>query len=208
MTEARQAHPTVYLVDDDDAVRDALATLLGTVGLTVQEFASPSEFLAALDPRATGCLILDIRMPQVSGLHLQEQLRSQGVDLPVIIITGHGDIDLCRRSFRQGAMEFLTKPVDEHDLLDAVQRGIQQHLRVRAQRSGTDRAKEKLARLTDREADVLRLMMDGYSNKLAARTLGISQRTVETHRASIFEKLEVDSLAQLVRIYLSSVECP
>lgn len=198
--------PVVYLVDDDDAVRDALSTLLGTVGLSVRDYASPTAFLNSFDGNALGCLILDIRMPQVTGLHLQEQLRAQGVDLPVIIITGHGDIDLCRRAFRQGAIEFLTKPIDEHDLLDAVQRGVQQHLRSRERLRATTSATEKLARLTDREADVLRLMMDGQSNKLMARTLGISSRTVESHRASIFDKLEVDSLAQLVRVYLSSLD--
>lgn len=197
--------PVVFLVDDDDAVRDALATLLSTVGLTVRDAPGPAAFLASFDPQVLGCLILDIRMPQVSGLHLQEQLRAGGVDLPVIIITGHGDIELCRRAFRQGAIEFLTKPVDEHDLLDAVQRGVRQHLHTRERLAATTQAREKLARLTEREAEVLRLMVDGHSNKQAAKSLGISARTVETHRASVLEKLEVASLAQLVRVYLSSL---
>ncbi|MFC4453633.1 response regulator transcription factor [Deinococcus sonorensis] len=198
------ADPTVYLVDDDDAVRDALATLLGTVGLTVRDYPGAASFLAAFDKHAVGCLILDIRMPHVSGLHLQEQLRASGADLPVIIITGHGDIELCRRAFRQGATEFLTKPVDEHDLLDAVQRGVHQHRERREARAATDHARAQLARLSEREAEVLRLMVDGHSNKQAARRLGISARTVETHRASIFEKLQVESLAHLVRVVLTS----
>lgn len=205
---AEVGQPAVFLVDDDDAVRDALATLLGTVGLTVRDYASPAAFLADFDRDALGCLILDLRMPQVSGLHLQERLRADGVDLPVIIVTGHGDIDLCRRAFRQGATDFLTKPVDEHDLLDAVQRGVRQHLRTRQKQAATAQARERLARLTEREAGVLRLMVDGHSNKQIARLLGISARTVETHRASVFEKLEVDALAQLVRVYLSSLEGP
>ena len=200
--------PTVFLVDDDDAVRDALATLLGTVGLTVRGYASPVAFLSEFDRQASGCLILDVRMPQVSGLHLQETLRAEGTDLPVIIVTGHGDIDLCRRAFQQGAIEFLTKPVDEQDLLDAVQRGIGEHRQRRERRAATVRARERLARLSGRETEVLRLMVDGHGNKQAARLLGISARTVETHRASIFEKLEVDSLAQLVRVYLGSLETP
>ena len=123
-------------------------------------------------------------------------------------MTGHGDIDLCRRAFQQGAIEFLTKPVDEQDLLDAVQRGIGEHRQRRERRAATVRARERLARLSGRETEVLRLMVDGHGNKQAARLLGISARTVETHRASIFEKLEVDSLAQLVRVYLGSLETP
>lgn len=195
--------PIVFLVDDDDAVRDALATLLGTVGLAVRDYDGPHAFLADFDPTALGCLVLDVRMPHVNGLQLHEQLTARGVDLPVVIVTGHGDIDLCRRAFRQGALEFLTKPVDEHDLLDAVQRGIERHRHVRERRDEHARAREKLARLTEREADVLRLLVDGRSNKEAARDLGISARTVETHRASILEKLEADSVAQLVRTYLA-----
>lgn len=198
--------PTVFLVDDDDAVRDALATLLGTVGLRVRDYASPAAFLADLDPGAPGCLILDLRMPQVSGLHLQGQLRGLGVDLPVIIVTGHGDIELCRRAFQQGAADFLTKPVDEHDLLDAVQRAVGQHLRTRERQAAAAQARARLARLSARESEVLRLLVGGHSNKQAARELGISARTVETHRASVFEKLEVDSLAQLVRVYLGSLD--
>lgn len=208
MLELRQGEPQVFLVDDDDAVRDALATLLGTVGLAVRDYASPKAFLADFDAQALGCLILDIRMPHENGLHLQQQLIATGVDLPVIIITGHGDINLCRRAFRQGAIEFLTKPVDEHDLLDAVQRGVKQHMHAREKLAATVQVKEKLARLTEREADVLRLMIDGQSSKQAARNLGISARTVETHRASIYEKLEVTSLAQLLRVYLSSLVDP
>ena len=200
--------PTVFLVDDDDAVRDALATLLGTVGLTVRGYASPVAFLSEFDRQASGCVILDVRMPQVSGLHLQETLRAEGTDLPVIIVTGHGDIDLCRRAFQQGAIEFLTKPVDEQDLLDAVQRGIGEHRQRRERRAATVRARERLARLSGRETEVLRLMVDGHGNKPAPRLLGVSARSVETHRANIFEKLEVDSLAQLVRVYLGRLESP
>jgi len=198
--------PTVFLVDDDDAVRDALATLIETVGLTVRDYADPRAFLAELDPEVIGCLILDVRMPHVSGLQLQEHLTREGVDLPVVVITGHGDIDLCRRAFRSGAVEFLTKPVDEVALLEAVQLGVRTHLHRRERQAATREAREAVARLTGREREVLRLMVEGASNKQAARALGISARTVETHRASVFEKLGVDSLAQLVRVYLSSTQ--
>ncbi|MPY68022.1 response regulator transcription factor [Deinococcus sp. SDU3-2] len=198
--------PTVFLVDDDDAVRDALATLLGTVGLKVRDFPDARAFLAALDREALGCLILDVRMPQVSGLQLQEQLTREGVDLPVIVITGHGDIDVCRRAFKGGATEFLTKPVDELALLEGVALGIRTHLARRSRLAVTQEARGAVAGLTAREQEVLRLIVDGASNKQAARALGISVRTVETHRASLFEKLGAASLAQLVRVYLASLD--
>ncbi|MCP2014708.1 FixJ family two-component response regulator [Deinococcus sp. HSC-46F16] len=198
--------PTVFLVDDDDAVRDALATLLGTVGLKVRDFPDARAFLAALDREALGCLILDVRMPQVSGLQLQEQLTREGVDLPVIVITGHGDIDVCRRAFKGGATEFLTKPVDELALLEGVALGIRTHLARRSRLAVTQEARGAVAGLTAREREVLRLIVDGASNKQAARALGISVRTVETHRASLFEKLGAASLAQLVRVYLASLD--
>ncbi|EYB68598.1 Tetrathionate reductase complex response regulator [Deinococcus phoenicis] len=197
--------PTVFLVDDDDAVRDALATLIGTVGLTVRDYPDSKTFLEGFDPGVIGCLILDVRMPQVSGLQLQEHLTQEGVDLPVIVITGHGDIDVCRRAFKGGAVEFLTKPVDELALLEAIGLGVRTHLARRSRLAATREAREAITGLTGREREVLRLIVDGASNKQAARVLGISARTVETHRASLFEKLGVDSLAQLVRVYLTSV---
>ncbi|MDL2344308.1 response regulator [Deinococcus sp. MIMF12] len=205
MPECPPTEPTIFLVDDDDAVRDALATLLGTVGLSVRDYADPRTFLAQFDREAIGCLILDVRMPHVSGLHLQEQLTREGVDLPVIVMTGHGDIDVCRRAFKGGAVEFLTKPVDELALLEATGLGIRTHLARRTRLAATREAREAVAGLSARELEVLRLMVDGASNKQAARTLGISARTVETHRASIFGKLGVASLAQLVRVYLTSL---
>lgn len=205
---AAPTEPAVFLVDDDDAVRDALATLIGTMGLQVHDYPNAQAFLQTLDPEAIGCLIVDVRMPQVSGLQLQEHLTQAGIDLPVIVITGHGDIDVCRRAFRAGAVEFLTKPVDELALLEAIGLGIRTHLALRSRQEVTREARDAVAGLTGREQEVLRLIVEGASNKQAARTLGISARTVETHRASVFEKLGVDSLAQLVRVYLSSLETP
>lgn len=203
---SRPAEPTVYLVDDDAGVRDALGFLLGTVGLPVRAFADGRAFREQLDPGAVGCLLLDIRMPHVSGLQLQEQLRAAGVDLPVVILTGHGNVDLCRRAFRQGAVDFLEKPVDETTLLEAVQRAIHLHLSRREQRGAGEQARARLARLTDREREVLTGLMDGQTSKQSARVLGISARTVETHRASLCEKLGVRSLAELMRTYLSAVD--
>ncbi len=201
--------PTVYLVDDDDAVRGALGFLLGTVGLNVRTFADGVALERALDAEGTpsvGCLLLDIRMPHISGLHLQRRLQERGVDLPVIVLTGHADVELCRRAFHQGASDFLSKPVDDTELLEAVQRAVRQHLQGRQRRAANGQARERLARLSAREHDVLRGILDGQSSKQTARTLGISARTVESHRASVFDKLEANSLAEVIRLALGGEE--
>ncbi|MFC4425026.1 response regulator transcription factor [Deinococcus navajonensis] len=204
----RAPEPTVYLVDDDAAVRDALAFLLSTVGLQVKAFGDGLALQDELEPGDVGCLLLDIRMPHLSGLQVQAQLRARGVDLPIIIMTGHGNVDLCRRAFQQGAVDFLEKPIDETALLEAVQRATRQHLRQRERAEASGEARSRLARLTDREREVLTGLMDGQTSKQSARILGIGARTVETHRASLFEKLEVHSLAELMRAYLNVVEPP
>ncbi|GAA4012675.1 response regulator transcription factor [Deinococcus rubellus] len=201
--------PTVYLVDDDDAVRDALGFLLSTVGLNVRAFADGLALESALSaegPPSIGCLLLDIRMPHISGLQLQRRLQERGVDLPVILLTGHADVELCRRAFRQGASDFLSKPVDETDLLEAVQRAVRQHLHSRQRRAANGQARERLARLSPREQEVLHGILDGQTSKQTARALGISARTVETHRASLFDKLEAGSLAEVIRLALDGQE--
>ncbi|MBB6018728.1 response regulator transcription factor [Deinococcus radiopugnans] len=204
--DALPLEPTVYLVDDDDAVRGALGFLLGTVGLNVRPFADGLALERALDaggPPAIGCLLLDIRMPHISGLQLQVRLQERGVDLPVILLTGHADVELCRRAFRQGAADFLSKPVDGTELLEAVQRAVRQHVRGRQRQAASGQARERLSRLTVREHEVLRGMLNGQTSKQIARALAISARTVETHRASLFTKLEADSLAEVIRIALA-----
>lgn len=201
--------PTVYLVDDDDAVRDALGFLLSTVGLHVCAFADGPALERALDAEALpaiGCLLLDIRMPHISGLQLQLRLQERGVDLPVILLTGHADVDLCRRAFRQGAADFLSKPVDETELLEAVQRAVRQHMQGRQRHAVSTQARMRLSRLSIREREVLRGILNGQTSKQTARTLEISVRTVETHRASLFIKLEADSLAEVIRIALVGEE--
>lgn len=200
--------PVVYLVDDDEAVREALALLINTVGLEVQTFPSPTLFLQAFDPQAIGCLVLDVRMPGMSGLQLQELLRERGVDLPVVLITGHGDVNLARRAFLGGAVEFLPKPIDEQTLIDTLQRAVRAHIRSRQQQQTTRQARERLERLSARELEVLRLMVEGQTSKQMARQLSVSHRTIETHRAHLMEKLEVDSLAGLIRLYLAGLERP
>lgn len=197
--------PLVYLVDDDEDVREALALLLRTFGLRVETWPDPQQFLDNFDRSAIGCLIVDIRMPGMTGLQLQQKLLDDQIDLPLIVITGHGDLNLCRRAFKAGAVEFLTKPVDEAALLDSVQKAVSQHILSRERLSLTREAQTRLARLSDREREVLALIVEGLSNKQIARQLDLSPRTVETHRANIFDKLEATSLAELVRLYLTGL---
>lgn len=198
----------VYLVDDDDAVRRALSLLLSTVGLEVTAFADPQAFLAQISALPPGCMILDIRMPTISGLKLQEKLRDQGIDLPTIIISGHGDIEACRRAFRNGAVDFLSKPVDEQDLIDAIQKGgevLDQRLRVEAEKAET---RALLDQLTQREAQVLDRIAEGFTTRQIAQGLSVSPRTVESHRAAIAAKLGTTSQAELTRIWLEGRETP
>lgn len=200
-----QRPPVVYLVDDDAAVREALGLLLGTVGLRVQACATGAALLACLDPADIGCVLLDLRMPQISGLQVHETLRARQVDLPVLVMTGHATVELCRRAFRQGAVDFLEKPVDGTVLLEAVQRAIHDHSRHREAREAGRRARARLALLTERERDALMGVMAGQTSKQSARQLGLSARTVETYRAGVFQKLEVHSVAELMRTYLGVV---
>jgi FixJ family two-component response regulator len=191
--------PTVFLVDDDEAVRNSLHLLLSTYGLPVQSFASGEAFLAAWQPDHVGCLVLDIRMGGISGLTLQDLMLERSIHLPIVFITGHGDLNACRRAFRAGAVDFLTKPVDEQTLIASVRKGVLQD--IRRQRTQTEVAdlRDKLAQLSEREQEVLELMLEGLPNKLIARRIDLSTRTVESHRARIFTKLGANSLAQLVR---------
>jgi FixJ family two-component response regulator len=197
--------PTVHLIDDDEAVRESLAQLIGTVGLRVMPWADPLAFLREFDREGIGAIVLDVRMPGISGLSVLDSLIAQGVDQPVIMLTGHGTVDMCRRAFKAGAAEFLEKPVDDEALIEALQQAVRQHVQSR-QRTRTDRAaRERWLQLSPREREVLALIVEGLSNKAIARALDLSPRTVETHRAHVFEKLQVDSLAQLVRGYAALV---
>lgn len=198
----------VYLVDDDEAVRKALTLLLETVGLDVRSFASPDLFLSQADTLAPGCLILDIRMPAISGLKLQEKLTDQGINWPTVIISGHGDIEACRRAFRNGAMDFLSKPVDEHDLIDAIQKG---HSELEAQQQMSAERAEALAllkHLSARERDVLGMIAKGLTTKQIADAFGLSPRTVESHRAAIAAKSGTSSTAELTRYWIEAQADP
>ncbi|EHK67637.1 response regulator transcription factor [Achromobacter arsenitoxydans] len=197
--------PLVYLVDDDDAVRDGLALLLRSVGLRSAGFADPMAFLAALTQSAIGCVVLDIRMPGISGLDVLAQLAERS-DLPVVMLTGHANVDLCRRAFKGGAMEFLQKPVDDDVFLDAVQAAVRTHIASRERLAVTQAAADRLARLSGREHEVLERIVQGMSNKEIAREFELSPRTVETYRANVFAKLEAESLAQLIRQYATLLD--
>lgn len=192
----------VYLVDDDEAVRNALSLLLSTIGLGVKGFGDPTVFLAQLPRLEPGCLILDIRMPAISGLKLQEQLQAQGVDWPTIVISGHGDIEACRRAFRNGAVDFLSKPVDEQDLIDAIQRAQQVLDRALGTKALRAETLALLATLTPRETEVLERIAQGFSTREIAEGLGLSPRTVDSHRAAIGLKLGTTSQAEMTRLWL------
>lgn len=199
--------PLIHLIDDDAAVRDSLALLIGTVGLRVTAWADPLDFLARFDRQAIGAIVLDARMPGLGGLAVLERLRAEGVDQPVIMLTGHGTVELCRRAFKSGAAEFLEKPVDDERLIEALQAAVRQHVRSRECHQADREARERFQQLSEREREVLGLIVAGLTNKEIARALGgLSPRTVETHRANLFAKLGAESLAQLIRRYAGLVD--
>ena len=198
--------PTIHLVDDDAAVRDSLALLIGTVGLRVQTWGDPRAFLEGFDRKGIGAIVLDVRMPGIGGLTVLDTLVAEGADQPVIVLTGHGTVDMCRRAFKAGAAEFLEKPVDDEQLLEALQQAVRQHVKSRERRQAGRQARERYAQLSEREREVLGLIVAGLTNKEIGRALDLSPRTVETHRANLFAKLEADSLARLIRDYAALVE--
>ena len=198
--------PLVHLVDDDDAVRHGLSLLIGSVGLRVQAWADPQAFLAGFDRRAIGAIVLDVRMPGVGGLAVLDRLVADGVDLPVVMLTGHGTVEMCRRAFKAGAAEFLEKPVDDEQLIEALQHAVRAHVRSRERRAADGAAAERYAQLSPREREVLALIVEGLTNKEIGRALALSPRTVEAHRAHLFDKLGAGSLALLIRQYAALVE--
>lgn len=198
--------PLIHLVDDDSAVRESLALLISTVGLRVQTWADPKTFLAGFERDSVGAIVLDVRMPGISGLSVLDTLLAQGVDQPVIVLTGHGTVEMCRRAFKAGAMEFLEKPVDEDTLIDALQLAVRRHVASRERHQATRLARERYAQLSARECEVLGLIVAGLTNKEIGRALDLSPRTVETHRANLFAKLQAESLAQLIRHYAALVD--
>jgi two-component system response regulator FixJ len=195
-------NPVVMVVDDDSGVRNAMRSLLKSVGLESMLFASAQEFLAAYQPAQPGCLVLDIRMPGMSGLELQQQLNLRGAVVPVIFMTGHGDIPMAVEAMQHGAFDFLQKPFRDQDLLDRIQRAILKDGELRKSLGEHTRIREHLDTLTPREREVLDLMTQGKQNKTIAQDLGVSPRTVEIHRARVMEKMGAQSVAELVRMMM------
>ncbi len=192
--------PTVFIVDDDEAVRDSLEILCRSVGLKGETYASATAYLEAHDPDRAGCLVLDIRMPGMSGLQLQKRLEELGSPPPIIFITGHGDVPMAVGAIQRGAVDFIQKPFRDQDLLDRNQQALELDVERRRELHKRRELERRLERLTAREREVLDLVVAGNPNKVVAGELGLSQRTVEIHRSHVMEKMEVESLAELVRL--------
>lgn len=190
----------VYVVDDDEAVRNSLRLLLKTSGIQVTALASAHEFLDVYDLAQAGCLVLDVRMPGFSGLELQQELNRRGAIIPVIFMSGHGDVPMAVEAMQHGAFDFLQKPFRDQDLIDRIQAALRKDRDNREQLRNSPLIHERFESLTPREREVLALMAEGRPNKIIAAALGISQRTVEIHRARVMEKMQASSLAQLVRM--------
>ena len=203
---ASQQSPLIHLIDDDAAVRDSLALLIGTIGLRVQTWSDAQRFVAEFDRGGIGAIVLDVRMPGISGLAVLETLVAEGVDQPILMLTGHATVEMCRRAFKAGAAEFLEKPVDDEELLAALRQAVRRHVRSRERGRVDQAARGRFAQLSEREREVLAHIVRGLSNKEIARVLSLSPRTVESHRANIFAKLECASLAQLIRHYADLVD--
>jgi FixJ family two-component response regulator len=192
--------PMVFVVDDDPALRRSLSYLIESVGLEVETFAGGEEFLESCDPERPGVLVLDLRMPGVGGLDVQRELNRRGIDLPIILLTGHAEVSTAVRSLKDGAFDFIEKPFSDQVLLDSIQAAIRTDRRRRSDRILHGDIAERVERLTQRERQVMERVVIGEANRVIAEHLGLSPKTVEVHRAHVMEKLEVHSLAELVRL--------
>lgn len=202
MTKDPLLHPVVHVVDDEEAIRDALVMLLESAGHHARSHPDAETFLAAVAPSEPGCVVTDVRMPGMSGLELQQALRRMRADLPVIVITGHGDVAMAVQALKEGAVDFLEKPFDEDQLLRSVAAALDQGERAFRERQGLADLKARLADLTPREREVMDLVVDGQPNKVVAAELDISVRTVEIHRSRVMDKMGARSLSDLVRMAL------
>ena len=192
--------PTVFIIDDDEAVRRFLSGLIASVGLHVETYASAQEFLDADEPSQPGCLLLDIRMPGMSGLELQKELASRNIRIPIIILTGHGNVQVAVHAMKAGAVDFIEKPFNNELLLDRIQMAVAESVDADTSRVKKDEIAHRMELLTPREHQVLEIVATGETNKAVARRLDISEKTVEIHRARVMEKMQAKSLADLVKM--------
>lgn len=200
--------PIIYVVDDDDGMRRALDALLSTVGYQTAVFSRPTEFLANFKPDSAGCLVLDIRMPDMSGLEVQQQLNRRGSMLPVIFITGHGDVPMAVQAMKEGAFEFIQKPFRDQDLIDRINHALKLDAENRGMVARRADIQHRIESLTPRERQVMDLVVDGAANKVIAIDLALSERTVEIHRAKVMEKMGARSVAHLVKLHLTLTDTP
>jgi FixJ family two-component response regulator len=203
MSENATGQATVFVVDDDEAMRDSLHLLLESVSLNARMFASARDFMKSCDPQQQGCLLLDVKMPDMSGMELLETLRASGIALPVIMITGHGDVPMAVRALKHGAFDFIQKPFKARELLERVRAALELDQKNRLRISELNLRRACFSTLTDREMEVVDLVVAGNSSKLIARNLGISPKTVDIHRANIMRKLNVHTVAEMVQLRLS-----
>lgn len=203
MVEKKRNDPVVWVVDDDEAMRSSLKWLIESVGMRVESFDSADAFLRSHYPGRFGCLLLDVRMPGMSGLELLEYLREQQMLPPTIIITGHGDVPMAVRALKTGALDFIEKPFNDETLLDAIRHALALEEQRRITSAQVAEYAERVEHLTPRELEVMKMVTDGRSNKEIANTLGVSAKTIEAHRARVMEKMQAGSLAELVRMVIA-----
>lgn len=211
MNDVRQGEaPTVFVVDDDDSIRTLWRWLMESNGIAVTTFAAAAEFIEAYPPGAPGCLVLDLKLPGMSGLELQEYLKRKGIEIPIVIVTGHGDVPTAVSAIKGGAVDFIEKPFGYRDVLSVIRGAFRRDAEIRSRQTQRLSVSSRLATLTDRERDVLRRVIEGKPNKIIADELDISMKTVEFHRSKMMEKMGAGSVAELVQLTLgfSLIEAP